>query len=102
MKTTVDEFLQMTNAINEAVERAIKEGIKREAERQMPNSLFDALLSYAKESKTLVDYHKSSGSRDGCNWIRIKPTRDGSKGTKFVEISFENNLMEIYHVGIGK
>lgn len=68
--------------------------------RPLPNTLFDALLDYAKKSETLIDCHTSMGPSDGCNWLQIKPTRAGSEGTKYVEISFEENLMEISHIGI--
>lgn len=102
MEVTVDELIDLNNRTNEAIDKALKDGIRMERERTLPNNLFEALIKYGNESKTLIDYHKSSGKTDGCNWIQLKPTREGSEGVKYVEISFEENLTEVSTIGIGE
>lgn len=102
MKLTVDELADLTNRTNEAVSKAYEKGVKAERERELPNNLFEAVLEYGRKTKTLVDYHKSSSEIDGCNWVQIKPTRTGAKGVKSIEISFEENLMEIDYIGVNK
>ena len=102
MKLTTDELIELTNKTNDVMNKAYKAGVKKEAERELPDSLFKALLDYGKKSKTLIDYHRSSDKSDGCNWIQLKPTRAGSKGTKHVEISFKENKIEINGIFIAK
>jgi hypothetical protein len=101
MEISVNEFVELSNSITAIAQKHFGKGVETEKERPLPNNLFEALLEYGKKSKTLIDYHKSSGKSDGCNWIQIKPTRSG-KTTDLVEISFEENLTEIHHVGISK
>jgi hypothetical protein len=100
MKISVDEIVKMKNLTNDALDRAYKRGVQDERERALPNTLFDTLLKYGIESETLLESHISNGLSDGCHWIQLKPTRDGSEGTKDVEISFQENLTEIDFVGI--
>jgi len=102
MNITVDEIIDLNNRISKSVQLAFEDGVNTEKNRELPTNLFDALVEYGKKTKTLIDYAKSESKEDGCNWIQIKPTREGSKGTKYVEISFEENLTEIHHIGIGK
>ena len=102
MNITVDEMIELNNITQSAIEKAYNKGVENEKSRELPNNLFNALLDYGKKTKTLIDYHKSSSDLDGCYWIQLKPTRDGSEGVKCVEISFEENLTEIHHIGISK
>lgn len=98
MNITVDEMIDLSNRTSEGISNAYKDGVRDEKnrEREIPNTIFDALIEYGKKSKTLIDYNKSGS----LNWVQLKPTRDGSEGVKCVEISFEENLMEICHIGI--
>jgi len=102
MKLTVDEMVDLNNRINKTAQQQYEKGVNDEKSRALPNNLFDALIEYGKKTKTLIDYHKSASESDGCNWIQLKPTREGEKGTKYVEISFDENLTEVHHIGIGK
>ena len=102
MKITIDEFVGLSGKLHESVQDAFKAGIKKQKEVELPNSLFEALLEYGVKSDTIIDYHRNGGKTDGCNWIQLKPTRDGSKGVKHVEISFEENKMDINFIGIRK
>ena len=102
MEISVNELIELQNRTNDGLHKAYEEGKKDEAERPLPNNLFDAILEYGKKTNTLIDYHKSDSKIDGCNWIQIKPTRDGSKGVQFVEIAFDNNLTEINYIGAKK
>jgi hypothetical protein len=102
MKISVDELIDLQNRTNGALQDAYKQGIKEEAEKPLPDNFFDAILDYAKKSGTLIDYHKSSSKQDGCNWIQVKPTREGSRSIEYVEISFDNNLTEINYIGAKK
>ena len=102
MVLTVSELIEMTNATNEVIKKSYEKGVQSEKERALPNNLFEALLEYGKKTKTLVDYHRSSDKSDGCNWLQIKPTRTGAKAVKSVEISFDENLMEIDYIGVNK
>jgi hypothetical protein len=100
MKITIEEMVGMTNVIRNVESKAYEKGVSDERERELPKNFFEALLQYAGKTKTLVDYHRSGGKADSCNWIQIKPTREGSDGIKCVEISFEENLTEINYVGV--
>lgn len=103
MKISVKELSELQNSINESLGEAFEKGQPCERKRKLPNTLFDALLEYGKKSETLVDYHKSGGGElDDCNWVHLKPTREGSEGVAAVEISFSQNLMEIDFIGIIK
>jgi len=102
MELTVDEMIDINNRTKEAIERAYKKGVQDEKERALPDNLFEAILKYGNKTKTLVDYHRSSDKSDGCNWVQIKPTRTGAKAVKSVEISFDENLMEIDYIGVNK
>lgn len=99
MKVTVNEITEITNTINKATKAAYEQGVRDESERNLPNNLYDALVEYGLKSKTLVGNHKSTETLDGCNWIQLIPTREGSEGVEYIEISFESNLMEIHHIG---
>ena len=102
MNITIEEMVDLQNITTTAVDEAYRRGVRDEKARALPENLFDALLKYGNESKTLVDYSKSESKSDGCNWLQLSPTRDGSEGVKYVEISFEENLTEIDHIGIGE
>ena len=102
MEISVEELVNLQNKINDAQDSAYKKGFTASEERELPNNLFEALLKYAKKSKTLVDYHKNGGGMDGCNWIQLKPTRTGAEDIEYVEISFELNKNEIEYVGAKK
>jgi len=102
MKLTTNELIDLTNKTNDIVNKAYNQGVKTEKARELPTNLFEVLLAYGKESKTLVDYHRSGNRSDGCNYIQLKPTRDGSKGVAYVEISFKENKWEIEGIFIGK
>ena len=98
MKLTVQEQIELTNAMNTLSEKSYKKGFEHAKEEELPNNFFEALIEYGKKTKTLIDYNRGKGS----NWIQIKPTRDGSKGIKAVDIAFEDDLMNINHIGIDK
>lgn len=99
MEISPQEFVELTNIITESSNKAFDRGVDAEKERVKPDNFFEAILEYAKQSKTLINYHKSTGKLDGCNWIQIKPTRSGSEDVTYVEISFEDNLNEIHYIG---
>ena len=107
MDITVDEMVDMTNRTKDAIDKAYKQG-RRDREDEFaeerakePKSLFKALINYAEKENVLVDYHNSSGKTDGCNWVQIKPTRDGAEDIKYVELAFNDNLNSIHYIGVG-
>jgi len=107
MDITVDEMIDMNNRVKDAVDKSYKQGMSDaydkyvEARANEPKHLFKSLINYADSEGLLIDHHYSSNAKDGCNWVQIKPTRDGAKGTKYVEISFGDDLNTIDHIGIG-
>jgi hypothetical protein len=100
MELSINELVELQNRNQQGLKDAYNKGVQDERERALPDNLFEALLKYGKDSKTLVEYSRSSGPSDGCNWIQLKPTRSGSEGVKSVEISFDENLTEIHSIGI--
>lgn len=107
MNITVDEMVDMTNRTKDAMDKAYKQG-RQDRENEFaieranePKHLFKSLINYADSEGLLIDHHYSSNAKDGCNWAQIKPTRDGAKGTKYVEIAFGDDLNSIDHIGIG-
>tara|TARA_R110000796_G_C14258489_1_gene399600 strand:+ start:163 stop:474 length:312 start_codon:yes stop_codon:yes gene_type:complete len=100
MNITIEEMVELQIINADLIDKAYFKGVADEQARKLPDNLFDALLLYAQSSETLVDYSKSSSKMDGCNWIQLKPTREGSKKVKAVEISFQENLKEIDYIGI--
>jgi hypothetical protein len=102
MKITVDEMVDMQNRTEQAMRDAHEKGVQDERARALPENLFTALLEYGIESGTIIESHRSTDKSDGCNWVQLKPTRTGSEGIKYIEISFEENLMEIDFIGAEK
>mgnify|MGYP006908233045 CR=1 FL=1 len=98
MELTVDEFIDLQNRMSEGLAKAVRKGRELESQKPMPNNLFDALVEYGKKTETLIDYEKGNDS----NWVQLKPTREGSEGVKYVEISFEDNACEVHHIGTHK
>ena len=98
MEINVTELTELNKMIHTSLEVAHRKGVEEEQNREVPETLFDSFLEYAKKSKTLIDYERN---KETC-WIQIKPTREGSKGTKHVEIGFEFNGMNVDSIGIGK
>jgi hypothetical protein len=100
MKITVDEIVDMQNRTKQGMEDAYKKGVQDEKARALPENLFTALLEYGIESGTIVESNRSTDKSDGCNWVQLRSTREGSEGIKCVEISFEENLMEIKYISV--
>tara|TARA_R110001606_G_C14975294_1_gene603702 strand:- start:157 stop:468 length:312 start_codon:yes stop_codon:yes gene_type:complete len=100
MNITIEEMIELQIINADLIDKAYFKGVADEQARKLPDNLFDALIKYGQDTCTLVEYNKSSSKMDGCNWIQLKPTREGSENVKAVEISFQENLKEIDFIGI--